>query len=206
MRYFLLVILSSIALSEVAIESNLLNPELYSLGNSTLEKSYFFNGEYSLNDSVKVIDNDLSTSKYSDKETLGFQLNEVGEKGEIEFIPIVTYRKDIKSDIFFELGTGLLSEGDYTKFVINFDFFKTFLKVDNLKFTFGPGANLLFKSSDEKRKKSSRIGLGFGLEKVSESELSNGHLFYFGRLYYPSYFTNTKNSSIGGSVGIMLQF
>ena len=57
-------------------------------------------------------------------------------------------------------------------------------------------SNLLFKSSDEETKTSSRLGLGFGLEKVSESELSNGHLFYFGRLYYPSYFTNTKNSSI----------
>ena len=184
MRYFLLVILLSFALSGVTIESN------------------FFNIEYSLNDSVKLIDK----SKYSDKETLGFQLNEVGEKGDIEFIPIVTYRKDIKSDLFFELGSGLLSEGDYTKFVINFDIFKTFLKIDNLKFTFGPGANLLFKSSAEETKRGSRIGLGFGLEKVSESELSNGHLFYFGRLYYPSYFTNTKNSSIAVSVGIMLQF
>ncbi len=206
MRYFLLVLLSSIAISEATIESIFLNRELCYVENSFLKKSLFFNGEYSLSDSAKVINANLRTSKYSDKETLGFQLNEVGEKGNIEFIPIVTYRKDIKSDLFFELGTGLLSEDDYTNFVINCDFFKTFLKVDNLKFTFGPGANLLFKSSDEETKTSSRIGLGFGLEKVSESELSNGHLFYFGRLYYPSYFTNTKNSSIGGSIGIMLQF
>ena len=206
MRYFLLVIISSIALSGDAIESNFLVRELYDVGNIFFEKPHLFNGENSLNDSLKVIDTNHDKSKYSNKQTLGFQLNEVGEKGDVEFIPIVTYRKDIKSDLFLELGTGLLSEGEYTKFVINFDFFKTFLKVDNLKFTFGPGANLLFKSSDEETKTSSRIGLGFGLEKVSESELSNGHLFYFGRLYYPSYFTNTRNSSIGGSVGIMLQF
>ena len=30
-------------------------------------------------------------------QTLGFQLNEIGEKGETEFIPIITYRKEIQS-------------------------------------------------------------------------------------------------------------
>ena len=73
-------------------------------------------------------------------QTLGFQLNEIGEKGEPEFIPIITYRKDIQSSLFLELGAGFLSVNDHSKFTLNIDLFKTFLKINNINFTFGPGA------------------------------------------------------------------
>ena len=69
-------------------------------------------------------------------QTLGFQLNEIGEKGEPEFMPIVTYRKKLKSSFFVELGAGFLSENDYSKFSINIDLFKTFLEIKNINFTF----------------------------------------------------------------------
>ena len=67
-------------------------------------------------------------------QTLGFQLNEIGEKGEPEFIPIVTYRKDIQSLFFIELGGGFLSVNDHSKFTLNIDLFKTFLKINNINF------------------------------------------------------------------------
>ena len=50
------------------------------------------------------------------------------------------------------------------------------------------------------------VYLGFGIENTANNNFANGHLFYFGRLYYPSYYVHTNNSSIGGSIGIMLQF
>ena len=139
-------------------------------------------------------------------QTLGFQLNEIGEKGEPEFIPIITYRKDIQSSLFLELGAGFLSVNDHSKFTLNIDLFKTFLKINNINFTFGPGANIIYKIYDDTSKKGGRLGLGFGLENTASSNFSKGHLFYFGRLYYPSYYIHTKNSTIGGSIGIMLQF
>jgi hypothetical protein len=139
-------------------------------------------------------------------QTLGFQLNEIGEKGEPEFIPIITYRKDIQSSLFFELGAGFLSVNDHSKFTLNIDLFKTFLKINNINFTFGPGANIIYKIYDDTSKKGGRIGLGFGVENTASNNLAKGHLFYFGRLYYPSYYIHTKNSTIGGSIGIMLQF
>ena len=139
-------------------------------------------------------------------QTLGFQLNEIGEKGEPEFIPIITYRKDIQSSLFLELGAGFLSVNDHSKFTLNIDLFKTFLKINNINFTFGPGANIIYKIYDDTSKKGGRIGLGFGVENTASNNLAKGHLFYFGRLYYPSYYIHTKNSTIGGSIGIMLQF
>ena len=139
-------------------------------------------------------------------QTLGFQLNEIGEKGEPEFIPIITYRKDIQSSLFLELGAGFLSVNDHSKFTLNIDLFKTFLKINNINFTFGPGANIIYKIYDDTSKKGGRIGLGFGVENTANTNLAKGHLFYFGRLYYPSYYIHTKNSTIGGSIGIMLQF
>ena len=139
-------------------------------------------------------------------QTLGFQLNEIGEKGEPEFIPIITYRKDIQSSLFLELGAGFLSVDDHSKFTLNIDLFKTFLKINNINFTFGPGANIIYKIYDDTSKKGGRIGLGFGVENTASNNFVNGHLFYFGRLYYPSYYIHTKNSTIGGSIGIMLQF
>ena len=139
-------------------------------------------------------------------QTLGFQLNEIGEKGEPEFIPIITYRKDIQSSLFLELGAGFLSVNDHSKFTLNIDLFKTFLKINNINFTFGPGTNIIYKIYDDTSKKGGRIGLGFGVENTASNNFVNGHLFYFGRLYYPSYYIHTKNSTIGGSIGIMLQF
>ena len=139
-------------------------------------------------------------------QTLGFQLNEIGEKGEPEFIPIITYRKDIQSSLFLELGAGFLSVNDHSKFTLNIDLFKTFLKINNINFTFGPGANIIYKIYDDTSKKGGRIGLGFGVENTASNNFAKGHLFYFGRLYYPSYYIHTKNSTIGGSIGIMLQF
>ena len=139
-------------------------------------------------------------------QTLGFQLNEIGEKGEPEFIPIITYRKDIQSSLFLELGAGFLSVNDHSKFTLNIDLFKTFLKINNINFTFGPGANIIYKIYDDASKKGGRIGLGFGVENTASNNFAKGHLFYFGRLYYPSYYIHTKNSTIGGSIGIMLQF
>ena len=139
-------------------------------------------------------------------QTLGFQLNEIGEKGEPEFIPIITYRKDIQSSLFLELGAGFLSVNDHSKFTLNIDLFKTFLKINNINFTFGPGANIIYKIYDDTSKKGGRIGLGFGVENTASNNFAKGHLFYFGRLYYPSYYINTKNSTIGGSIGMMLQF
>ena len=139
-------------------------------------------------------------------QTLGFQLNEIGEKGEPEFIPIITYRKDIQIALFLELGAGFLSVDDHSKFTLNIDLFKTFLKINNINFTFGPGANIIYKIYDDTSKKGGRIGLGFGVENTASNNLAKGHLFYFGRLYYPSYYIHTKNSTIGGSIGIMLQF
>ena len=139
-------------------------------------------------------------------QTLGFQLNEIGEKGEPEFIPIITYRKDIQSSLFLELGAGFLSVNDHSKFTLNIDLFKTFLKINNINFTFGPGANIIYKIYDDTSKKGGRIGLGFGVENIANNNFAKGHLFYFGRLYYPSYYIHTKNSTIGGSIGIMLQF
>ena len=139
-------------------------------------------------------------------QTLGFQLNEIGEKGEPEFIPIITYRKDIQSSLFLELGAGFLSVNDHSKFTLNIDLFKTFLKINNINFTFGPGANIIYKIYDDTSKKGGRIGLGFGVENTANTNLAKGHLLYFGRLYYPSYYIHTKNSTIGGSIGIMLQF
>ena len=139
-------------------------------------------------------------------QTLGFQLNEIGEKGEPEFIPIITYRKDIQSSLFLELGAGFLSVNDHSKFTLNIDLFKTFLKINNINFTFGPGANIIYKIYDDTSKKGGRIGLGFGIENTASNNFAKGHLFYFGRLYYPSYYIHTKNSTIGGSIGIMLQF
>jgi len=139
-------------------------------------------------------------------QTLGFQLNEIGEKGEPEFIPIITYRKEIQSSLFLELGAGFLSVNDHSKFTLNIDLFKTFLKINNINFTFGPGANIIYKIYDDTSKKGGRIGLGFGVENTASNNLAKGHLFYFGRLYYPSYYIHTKNSTIGGSIGIMLQF
>ena len=139
-------------------------------------------------------------------QTLGFQLNEIGEKGEPEFIPIITYRKDIQSSLFLELGAGFLSVNNHSKFTLNIDLFKTFLKINNINFTFGPGANIIYKIYDDTSKKGGRIGLGFGVENTASNNLAKGHLFYFGRLYYPSYYIHTKNSTIGGSIGIMLQF
>ena len=105
-----------------------------------------------------------------------------------------------------ELGAGFLSVNDHSKFTLNIDLFKTFLKINNINFTFGPGANIIYKIYDDTSKKGGRLGLGFGLENTASSNFSKGHLFYFGRLYYPSYYIHTKNSTIGGSVGIMLQF
>ena len=139
-------------------------------------------------------------------QTLGFQLNEIGEKGEPEFIPIITYRKDIQSSLFLELGAGFLSVNDHSKFTLNIDLFKTFLKINNINFTFGPGANIIYKIYDDTSKRGGRIGLGFGVENTASNNFAKGHLFYFGRLYYPSYYIHTKNSTIGGSIGIMLQF
>ena len=139
-------------------------------------------------------------------QTLGFQLNEIGEKGEPEFIPIITYRKDIQIALFLELGAGFLSVNDHSKFTLNIDLFKTFLKINNINFTFGPGANIIYKIYDDTSKKGGRIGLGFGVENTASNNFAKGHLFYFGRLYYPSYYIHTKNSTIGGSIGIMLQF
>ena len=139
-------------------------------------------------------------------QTLGFQLNEIGEKGEPEFIPIITYRKDIQSSLFLELGAGFLSVNDHSKFTLNIDLFKTFLKINNINFTFGPGANIIYKIYDDTSKKGGRLGLGFGVENTASNNLAKGHLFYFGRLYYPSYYIHTKNSTIGGSIGIMLKF
>ena len=139
-------------------------------------------------------------------QTLGFQLNEIGEIGEPEFIPIITYRKDIQSSLFLELGAGFLSVNDHSKFTLNIDLFKTFLKINNINFTFGPGANIIYKIYDDTSKKGGRIGLGFGVENTASNNFVKGHLLYFGRLYYPSYYIHTKNSTIGGSIGIMLQF
>ena len=139
-------------------------------------------------------------------QTLGFQLNEIGEKGEPEFIPIITYRKDIQSSLFLELGAGFLSVNDHSKFTLNIDLFKTFLKINNINFTFGPGATIIYKIYDDTSKRGGRIGLGFGVENTASNNFAKGHLFYFGRLYYPSYYIHTKNSTIGGSIGIMLQF
>ena len=99
-----------------------------------------------------------------------------------------------------------LSENDYSKFTLNIDLFKTFLKINNINFTFGPGANIIYKIYDDTSKKGGRIGLGFGVENTANTNLAKGHLFYFGRLYYPSYYIHTKNSTLGGSIGIMLQF
>ena len=139
-------------------------------------------------------------------QTLGFQLNEIGEKGQLELIPIITYRKDIKSSLFFELGAGFISENDHSKFSLNIDLFRTFLKINNINFTFGPGVNIIYKIYDNASKKGGRIGLGFGIENTANNKFTKGHLFYFGRFYYPSYYINTKNSTIGGSIGVMLQF
>jgi len=36
------------------------------------------------------------------------------------------------------------------------------------------------------------------VENTANNNFANGHLFYFGRLYYPSYYVHTNNSSIGG--------
>ena len=139
-------------------------------------------------------------------QALGFQLNEIGEKDEPEFIPIVTYRKDIKSSFFIELGVGFLSVNDHSKFTLNIDLFKTFLKIKNINFTFGPGTNIVYKKYNDSSKKGSRIGLGFGIENTPSVNFFNGQLFYFGRLYYPSYYVSTKNATVGGSMGIMLRF
>ena len=81
-------------------------------------------------------------------QTLGFQLNEVGEKGDPQYIPILTYRKDIKSSleypVFIELGVGFLSDSDHYKFALNIDLFKSFLTINKINFTFGPGINIIY--------------------------------------------------------------
>ena len=80
------------------------------------------------------------------------------------------------------------------------------MNINNINFTVGPGINLINKTSDEASKTGGRIGLGFGIENTENNNFGNGHLFYFVRLYYPSYYIHTKNSTIGGSIGVMLQF
>ena len=84
--------------------------------------------------------------------------------------------------------------------------FKTFLKINNINFTLGPGTNIIYKKYDDSSKKGGRIGLGFGIENTPSVKFINGQLFYFGRLYYPSYYVSTKNATVGGSMGIMLRF
>ena len=173
----------------------------------------FINKKYKLKDESDIqhtqIESEIHTPTIPLKiysQTLGFQLNEIGEKGEPEFIPIVTYRKKLKSSLFVELGAGFLSKNDYSKFSINIDLFKTFLEVKNINFTFGPGLNLIYKKYDDSSKEGGRIGLGFGIENIASDNFINGQLFYFGRLYYPSLYLNTKNATLGGSIGIMLRF
>ena len=89
---------------------------------------------------------------------------------------------------------------------MNIDLFKTFLKINNINFTFGPGTNIIYKKYDDTSKNGGRIGLGFGIENTPSENFINGQLFYFGRLYYPSYYVSTKNATVGGSMGIMLRF
>ena len=104
------------------------------------------------------------------------------------------------------MGAGFLSENDYSKFSINIDLFKTFLEIKNINFTFGPGCNFIYKKYDNASKEGGRIGLGFGIENIARDNFINGQLFYFSRLYYPSLYLNTKNATVGGSIGIMLRF
>ena len=149
-------------------------------------------------------------------------MSEIGDhtsekKGKPEFIPIATYRTGFNSIILAhfgvdsillaEFGVGYISSNDHSKFSLNIDLFKTLLEINKINVTFGPGINFIHKTYDNDTSTTGgRIGLGFGLESTARNKIVNENLFYFGRLYYPAYYIHTKNATIAGSIGIMLNF
>tara|TARA_B110000438_G_C15716589_1_gene607767 strand:- start:195 stop:707 length:513 start_codon:yes stop_codon:yes gene_type:complete len=162
----------------------------------------------------------LFSSLFSQKSfvqnSLGIGVNEIGEKGKSQLLPLITYRRYLKENFFVETGIGFWSrEGDEAQ-DLNVDISYNIANISDFNYYIGPGISFINKKINNEISSGTRFGLGFGIEKIINSERVSGKLGTFDRskpystsylrLYYPAHYKPSGNTTVALSFGYTILF
>lgn len=125
----------------------------------------------------------------------GVQYNLVVGYGLTYRAPIVNEKSSVQAV------AGFYSIGSDSKYSIGAEYLYRLARLESIDVTIGPGVGL-FKSNSTKS--TVHAGFGLGLEYRLPSNVTENYFIFFGRLYYPTYYTSSGNLSIGGALGFMV--